>query len=136
MKKSLDAKLESIHADPLRAQDFILCDAKDADMAFGAASGGPYASNEAPDSCFPYRTREEFIDQIRILTEQGLVDIMLVSASIGERLALEERIFEKSHVTPAVRANDTTDIFGVRGGVYPRVASRPFRTATIAQPSL
>lgn len=38
--KSLDAKLDRIHADPSGAADFILADAKDADMAFGLGATG------------------------------------------------------------------------------------------------
>ena len=38
--KSLDAKLAPLHADPGGAGDFILADAKDADMAFGLAATG------------------------------------------------------------------------------------------------
>ena len=34
-EKSLDQKLAAIHADPSGARDFIIADAKDADMAFG-----------------------------------------------------------------------------------------------------
>ncbi|NLE57467.1 MAG: hypothetical protein GX616_03845, partial [Planctomycetes bacterium] len=37
--KSLDIKLARIKADP-RSREFILADAKDADMAFGIASPG------------------------------------------------------------------------------------------------
>ena len=40
-------------------------------------------------------------------------------------------LFENSHVTPAARANDTTDIFVLRGGQYIQEPSRPFRTAAI-----
>ncbi len=40
MQKSLDRKLAAIHADPSGAKDFILADAKDADMAFGIGSPG------------------------------------------------------------------------------------------------
>src|SRR5262249_3448678 len=40
-------------------------------------------------------------------------------------------IFDKSAVTPAARANDTTDIHIVRGGRYPAQPSRPFRTTTL-----
>ena len=36
--KSLDEKLARIHADPHGARDFILADAKDADMGFGIAA--------------------------------------------------------------------------------------------------
>src|SRR5690606_8840423 len=63
----------------------------------------------------------------------GLVDIMLMSASSSEVLTIEERLFDSSPVTPAARANDTTDIFVVRGGRYTGEPSRPFRTATIDQ---
>ena len=38
--KSLDTKLANIHADPGGASDFILADAKDADMAAGLAATG------------------------------------------------------------------------------------------------
>ena len=38
--KSLDEKLQNIHRDPYGAKDFILADAKDADMATGLAATG------------------------------------------------------------------------------------------------
>lgn len=133
MQKSLDRKLEALHADPAGCKEFILCDAKDSDMAFGVLSSGTYGSHERPEAGFPYRSKEEFLDQIRMVVHQGHVDIMLMSGSVSERLTIDERLFEKSHVTPAVRANDTTDIHASRGGVYPRVPSRPFRSATISQ---
>ena len=43
---------------------------------------------------------------------------MLMSASTSELLTIEERLFDSSHVTPAVRANDTTDIHMPAGGTY------------------
>jgi hypothetical protein len=70
---------------------------------------------------------------MRDVTRQGLVDIMLMSASSNEVLTMDERLFDNSAVTPAARANDTTDIHVVRGGRYPEQPSRPFRTATIDQ---
>ena len=54
-----------------------------------------------------------------------------MSASTSEVLAIHERLFEDSHVTPAARANDTTDIHIIRGGKYPTDPSLPFRTATL-----
>jgi hypothetical protein len=48
-------------------------------------------------------------------------------------LAVEERLFDDSPVTPAVRANDTTDVQRPVGGTYEEAPSRPFRTATIEQ---
>ena len=41
MQKSLDRKLAAIHADPSGSREFILADAKDADMAFGIGAPGP-----------------------------------------------------------------------------------------------
>src|SRR5262249_26447252 len=46
-------------------------------------------------------------------------------------LTISERIFDNSPVTPAVRANDTTDIHLARGAGYHLSAARPFRTASL-----
>src|SRR5260370_13021479 len=56
---------------------------------------------------------------------------MLMSASTSEVLTIQRRIFDNSPVTPAARANDTTDIHIVRGSKYPTSPSLPFRTATL-----
>ena len=125
--KSLDAKLANLHADPAGAGDFILADAKDADMAFGLDAPGTDPLTGARRSLADYR------DQIREIVSQGLVDIMLMSASTSELLTVEERLFDGTTVTPAVRANDTTDIHVLAGAAYPQQPSRPFRTATIEQ---
>src|SRR5215213_9967475 len=127
MQKSLDAKLTRIHADPKGAADFILADAKDADMAAGLAAPGKDARTGKTRSLAEYR------DQMREVTKQGLVDIMLMSCSTSEVLTIHERLFDNSPVTPAVRANDTTDIHLQTGGVYPKEPSRPFRSCTIDQ---
>jgi hypothetical protein len=58
---------------------------------------------------------------------------MLMSASSSEVLTIHERLFDDSPVTPAARANDTSDIWVVRGGRYAQQPSRPFRSATIDQ---
>jgi DhnA family fructose-bisphosphate aldolase class Ia len=127
--KSLDEKLKRIHADPHRAKDFILADAKDADMAL--AIGAPGRSPEAHPGEVHYRSLAEFRDIIEQIVEQGLVDIMLMSASSNEVLTIRQRIFDKSHVSPAARVNDTTDIHIIRGSKYPTQPSLPFRTATL-----
>jgi hypothetical protein len=127
--KSLDQKLARIHADPQGCKDFILADAKDADMAL--AIGAPGRSPEAHSSEVRYRTLAEFRDIIEQIIEQGLVDIMLMSASTSEVLTIRKRVFDGSPVTPAARANDTTDIHVIRGSCYPTDPSRPFRTATL-----
>jgi hypothetical protein len=129
VEKSLDAKLTRIHADPAGCKDFILADAKDADMAL--AIGAPGRSPEAHSGELRYRTLAEFRGVIEQIVAQGLVDVMLMSASTSEVLTLHKRLFDNSPVTPAVRANDTTDIHIVRGSKYPTDPSRPFRTATL-----
>lgn len=129
MEKSLDRKIARILADS-SCRDFILADAKDADMAFGLSSPGRSPEHHAGEGRF--RTLEEYRQQMREIVAQGLVDIMLMSASSNEVLAINERLFANSRVTPAVRANDTTDIWLAHGsGRYASQPSQPFRTATI-----
>jgi hypothetical protein len=77
------------------------------------------------------RTLGEYREQIREIVRQGIVDIMLMSASTNDVLTNQERLFDNSHVTPAARANDTSDIFAVRGNKYVQEPSRPFRTASL-----
>src|SRR5262245_51779468 len=127
--KSLDAKMARIHADPRGCKDFILADAKDADMALSI--GAPGRSPESYPGEVRYRTLAEFRDVIEQIVEQKLVDIMLLSASTSEALTIHKRIFDQSPVTPAARANDTTDIHIIRGSKYPTSPSLPFRTATL-----
>jgi hypothetical protein len=127
--KLLDVKLARIHADPRGAKDFLLADAKDADMALSI--GAPGRSPEAHPGEARYRSLAEFRDQIEQIVEQKLVDVMLMSAHTNEILTIQKRLFDRSPVTPAARANDTTDIHIIRGSKYPTSPSRPFRTATL-----
>ncbi len=129
MQKSLDRKLAAIHADPSGSKEFILADAKDADMAFGV--GAPGKSPEMHAGEVRLRTLADYREQIRQIARQGLVDIMLMSASSNQVLTIDEGLFENSHVTPAARANDASDIFAVRHGRYIGEPARPFRTALI-----
>ena len=131
LQKSLDLKLARIVADP-GCRDFILADAKDADMAFGLAAPGLAPGGVAGHG--PFHSISAYRDNIRALTKQGLVDIMLMSASTNEVLAIEENIFAGTAVTPAVRMNDTTDIWLAAGtGSYAKQPALPFSTTTIAQ---
>jgi hypothetical protein len=127
--KSLDRKLAAIHADPHGCREFILADAKDADMAFGI--GAPGQSPEAHSGEVRFRTLAEYREQIRANTRQGLVDIMLMSSSTSYQLTIQERLFEGTHVTPAVRANDTTDVHIARGSAYASEPARPFRSGDL-----
>ena len=65
-----------------------------------------------------FKTLEEYREQMRLIARSGLVDIMLMSASSNDALTIRERLFDNSPVTPAVRANDTTDIHLARGADY------------------
>ncbi len=130
-QKSLDSKLARILRDP-GCGDFILADAKDADMAFGLAAPGIRQGGDPTRG--PFRTIAEYHGQIREIVAQGLVDIMLMSASTSERLAIDEGLFVDSPVTPAVRMNDTTDIWLASGsGGYAREPALPFATTTFGQ---
>jgi hypothetical protein len=130
MFKTLDQKLARIAADS-SCRDFILADAKDADMGFGISAPGPATRASRPGR--RYRSLPEFRDSIREIVRQGLVDIMLMSASTSELLTIEERLFENSSVTPAARANDTTDIWCGQTGHYKHQPSLPFQSTTIDQ---
>ena len=142
--RSLDQKLAAIRANPHSTREFILADAKDADMAFGVRAPGPRSYLARPGARpaqfspevwsheeYGYRNLPEFLDIIREVTQQGLVDIMLMSAYVSEQLTIKEGLFRNSPVTPACRANDTTDVWAVRHGCYTREPSQPFRSATI-----
>ncbi|MDR0870328.1 MAG: hypothetical protein LBN39_06000 [Planctomycetaceae bacterium] len=129
MRKSLDVKLARILSDR-SCSDFILADAKDADMAYGLSAPGQSPEQYGHEGVF--RTLDEYRDQIRAIITQGLVDIVLMSASTNEILTIREKRFENSAITPAIRANDTTDIWLAGAeGVYGREPSRWFRTATL-----
>jgi hypothetical protein len=121
--KSLDQKLERIREGRYVPADFIIADAKDGDMGFGLPAPGPGSGGRS-------KTKSEYFDAMRAMTRSGLVDIMLMSASTAETLT-GEGLFEGGPVTPAIRLNDTTDIWSQRGGSYKVSASRPFRTASV-----
>ena len=64
------------------------------------------------------------------MVESDLVDIMLMSLSSAEAL-VDEGTFANSNITPAVRLNDATDIWGYRGASYREKPSIAFNTAKI-----
>ena len=125
--KTLDQKLARIRSGDYRPTDFIIADAKDGDIGFGAAAPGK--DPKRPGWFLP---RSAHLEAIREMNQSGLVDVMLMSASTGERLC-KEKLFEDSPVTPAIRLNDTTDIWSARGGRYKEEASRHHRTARVDQ---
>jgi DhnA family fructose-bisphosphate aldolase class Ia len=126
--KRLDQKLARLRS-AYRPTDFIIADAKDGDMGFGTTCPGP-----APGRPTGLKTKAEYLAAMTQMAESGLVDIMLTSASSAEVLSASG-LFDRTEVTPAVRLNDTTDIWTMRAGAYRQSHSRPFRSASIAKVS-
>jgi hypothetical protein len=129
--KTLDQKLARIRAGAYTPKDFIIADAKDAEMAWGTMAPGPARTAEG---AIAHGTgdRAAYLQAMREMTRSGLVDIMLVSAS-GQEILVGEGLYETSGVTPAARYNDTTDIWYPRGGAYGTAPSHPFRSARLAR---
>ncbi len=125
----LDQKLARIRAGQYTRSDFIIADAKDGDMGPSLTSSGP--KRDADGSWTRYRTRAEFLEQIEAIVAQDIVDIMLLSASNLESLN-DKGVFRESAVKPAIRANDATDIWVMRGATYATRPSRAFRSASLS----
>ena len=126
--KSLDKKLKTIAAGKYKPADFILADAKDPDYAFGVKGTGAV---DYLDQTGPHRSIPAFRQSIRDIVRQKQMDIMLGAVANIEPL-VAEGLFAKSGVTPAIRANDTTDIWLPRGAEYSKEPSRPWRTANLS----
>ena len=129
--RRLDRKLDAVRQGRYTPADFVIADAKDADMAFGVAAPGPVRPGTPPGASGPgrYYSRAAYLDAMTRLVAQGEIDIVLTSASNGERLASDGALGEE--VTLAVRGNDSTDIWNPRGASYATSPSRPFRTADL-----
>ena len=119
----LDGKLARIRSGAYARNNFVLAAALDSENGPGIQGAGPARSGEPGK----WRTREEFIDGVEAVIKQDIVDIMLVSASNLERLVARDA-FAGTGVKPAIRANDATDIWVVRGSTLPE-ASRRGRSA-------
>ena len=125
----MDQKLRRIGAGDYTHSDFMIADAKDADMGGGIRMGGPRRRKDG--STDGWRTRREFLDSIKAVVAQDIVDIMLVSASNLEVLT-EENTFSGSQVQTAIRANETTDVWGgLRHGNYVTHKSIPHSSAVL-----
>jgi hypothetical protein len=130
MKSRLATKLKAIRENSA-SREFIIADAKDADMAWGVPSAGEIYP--LPAGAARFRTMPEFREQIRAVARQGIVDIVLASISTMSLLAHRERIFDSLKVTPAVRINDTSDVWCPRGGRYREHPSLPFASGEIEE---
>lgn len=121
--KRLNEKLEKVRAGTYAPKDFIIADAKDADMGFGLTAPGPRRGGG-------YKSRAEYLQNMRDMVASDLVDIMLMSVSSAEVLVGDGTLVG-TPVTAAVRLNDSTDIWSQRHGDYKGGPARPFRTADL-----
>ena len=129
MNNSLEIKLEKIKKLNYKPKDFIIADAKDADMAMGIITPGPERDNRGK-ILKTYKKLNDYKKAMVSMSKSNLIDIMLMSASIGEEL-IKKKIFNNSKVTPAIRMNDTSDIWLMRNGNYRSTNPRPFRSARL-----
>ena len=123
MSKRLDQKLASIRNGQYTPKDFIIADAKDADMANGCKTAGLQRVRVAGT------TQSRFTEMICKIMDSDLVDIMLTSLSSAE--VLTQQGPANTEITPAVRLNDTTDIWVGRGAAHESQPALPFRTARL-----
>ena len=117
-------KLARMRAQCDTRDDFILVDARDADMAGGMSA-----------FCRPGQgmmTKAEFLADIQNVVSHDLVDMVLVSVSTHEDL-LASHLTTLRDIQLAVRANDSSDLWRIRAGTYESQKSLPFRTATLDQ---
>ena len=127
--KRLDLKLAKIFSGAYQPADFIIADAKDADMAAGIAANGPRQDADGKPLAM-MRPMQVYRDDMIGMIQSDLVDIMLTSLSSCENLT-RNGYFSDSDITPAVRLNDGSDIWLLRGADYKRLPCQPFRTARL-----
>jgi len=125
MNDRLTTKLSRIRAGDYHPRDFIIADAKDADMGGGIGALGTVRN---ADGTTRAATAADYRDAMKAMMASGLVDIMLTSMSSAESLAADQA-FDGTDVTQAIRLNDATDIWGFRGASYRNSPATPFRTA-------
>lgn len=125
----LSNKLSRIRNGTYQPSDFIIADAKDAEMG-GGISGIGFTVDE--DGNQRANTAAHYRSKMVEMIESGLADIMLTSVSSAEALAADGA-FDGHDTTAAVRLNDATDIWGFRGASYRDHPATPFRTAQLEQ---
>lgn len=121
MEKTLDQKL-AILRKQRDADEFIICYAADPDIAAGVI---PISES------FP--SLSVYYEHLEALVKQQKLDILLTSNSTMDELARARGLFEKSPVTPAIRANDATDNWHVRGSQYEVSMSNGFSSTTLEE---
>ena len=128
--KYIDLKLKNIRSGSYKPSDFIIADAKDADMGGGRRAPGFIREDNGKLTEKP-ATYQSYLNKMEEMTKSEMVDVMLMSMTSAERL-VTKNIFSNSKVTPAVRLNDTSCIWGLlRHGEYDTHQSRPFATTQL-----
>ncbi len=128
--KILDTKLKNIRSNNYKPSDFIIADAKDADMGGGRRAPG-FIREENGKLTEKPASYESYLNKMKEMTKSEMIDVMLMSMSSAERL-VNQNIFNNNPVTPAVRLNDTSCIWGLlRHGQYDTHQSRPFATTQL-----
>ena len=127
MDDRLVGKLTRIRSGAYSPRDFIIADAKDAEMGGGI---GALGARRLADGTERLATSEDYRQAMTEMMASGLIDIMLTSMSSAEALA-DSGAFKTSDVTQAIRLNDATDIWGFRGASYRERPALPFRTARL-----
>lgn len=121
--RRIDEKLAKITSGNYGPRDFVVTFAKDADLLRGCSATGVDADGR-PRPLAAYRA------DVKRVIESDLADIVLTSLSTAEMLA-ESGVYGHSNATPAVRLNDPTDTWRVRGGAYPAHPALPFRSSRL-----
>ncbi len=106
----------------------ILVFAADASVAYGITGIG---TERTPTQ--HYRTRPEFLRLMRDVMKDEAIDGLLMTPADAEELAIEQKLFDDSPVTPIVRMNAETHIWSPRHGRYGRQTSLPFQTVPTAE---
>lgn len=75
-----------------------------------------------------WRRRADFLQLCRDLCADGAIDGCLMTPADAEVLAVDERYFDTSPITPLVRTNAETMIWNPRHGTYRSSPSKPFLT--------
>ena len=127
MQNRLAGKLARIRSGAYTPQDFIIADAKDAEMGGGI---GALGSRRLDDGTMRPVTSADYRQSMTEMMDSGLVDIMLTSMVSAEGLAVDGA-YDGSDVTQAIRLNDATDIWGFRGASYRDRPALPFWTARL-----
>ncbi|MGI9366517.1 MAG: hypothetical protein ACR2O8_15140 [Rhizobiaceae bacterium] len=125
----LAGKLDRIRNGRYSPCDFIIADAKDADMG-GGINGIGFAVDE--NGSRTAKTSADYLAAMIEMMQSDLVDIMLTSMWSAEELNARHA-FDGSDITAAVRLNDSTDIWGLRGASYQAISAAPFHTARLEQ---